>query len=69
MVLLLSEQINKVFANITDRIKRGEFFGLMLSKKLKITQPLFEALKGAHLLFYSHEPANKMTYDCWLDTR
>ena len=26
-------------------------------------------MRGAHLLFMSHEPANKMTYDCWLDTR
>ena len=24
-------------------------------------------MKGAHLFFYSHEPAYKMTYDCWLD--
>ena len=26
-------------------------------------------MRGAHLLFYSHEATYKMTYDCWLDTR
>ena len=26
-------------------------------------------MRGAHLLFYSHEPACKNTYDCLLDTR
>ena len=46
------------------------YFALMCSKKkVKITQPQFEAVRGAHLLFYSHEPAYKMTYDCWLDIR
>ena len=29
----------------------------------------FEAVRDAHLLFYSHELAYKITYDCWLDTR
>ena len=38
-------------------------------KKVKITQPQFEAVRGAYLHFYSHEPAYKMTYDCWLNTR
>ena len=41
----------------------------MIVKKVKFTQPQFEAVRGAHLLFYSHEPAYKMTYDCWLDTQ
>ena len=26
-------------------------------------------MRGDHLLFYSHEPAYKMTHDCWLDNR
>ena len=39
------------------------------SKKSKDHSSQFEAVRGAHLLLYSHEPAYKMTYDCWLDTR
>ena len=38
-------------------------------EKIKLIQPQFEAMRGAHLLFYSHEQAYKMTYDCWLDIR
>ena len=26
-------------------------------------------MRDAHLFFYSHEPAYKMTHDCWLDIR
>ena len=47
--------------NYTDGILKGIC--------IKLTQPQFEAIIGAHLLFYSHEPENKMTYDFWLDTR
>ena len=37
--------------------------------KVKFTQPECEAARGAHLCFYSHELAYKVTYEFWLDNR
>ena len=31
------------------------------NKKVKFIQPQFETMRAAHLLFYSYEPAYKMT--------
>ena len=39
-----------------------------MTERIKHSAPI-EAMRGDHLFFYSHEPAYKMTYDCWLDIR
>ena len=42
---------------------------IVITVKVKFTRPQLEVLRGAHLLFYSHEPYGyKMIDEYWLDT-
>ena len=68
-IIFLLEFLKLLFYSISKLVILwvDDSLSRFLLKKVNFTQSQFEAMRGAHLLFYSHEPEHKMTYDCWLD--